>query len=173
MKIWNVKTGSLVRTITVTGNATYTVRVSGRGRYVVTSSSDGSLRAWSVKTGRQVRAMSETIGYIREYAFSPDGRRLIAPTSGGITVWNLDTWEEERTLEGHTGSTTALAVDPFSRYLASSGADGLLKVWDLKSGRVIKKFETGTSSLRIAWGNRGREIVAPGSDGTIRIYGIK
>ncbi len=68
---------------------------------------------------------------------------------------------------------TALAVDPFSRYLASRGVDGLLKVWDLRSGRVIKKFETGTSSQRIAWGNRGREIVAPGADGTIRIYGIK
>ena len=172
MKIWNVKTGSLVRTITVTGTRTYTVRVSGRGRYVVTSSNDGSLMAWSVKTGRQVRLLSKT-GWIRDYSFSPDGRRFIAPTPDGITVWNLDTWKVERTLEGHTGSRTVLAVDPFSRYLASSGADGGVKVWELRSGRLIKTFETGIKSLRIAWGNRGREIVAPGADNTIRIYGIK
>ena len=173
IKIWDVKKGDLIREFEVTGNASYTVRVSGRGKYVVTSTSDGSLRAWNVKTGKEAGVISATIGYIYDWAFSRDGKRMAAPSGAKITVWNLDTFKVEHELPGHVGGTSTVAFHPGGRWLASIGSDRKVKVWDLNRGTLIKEFDAIQNGSRIAWTINGQQIVSPGHDNVIRIYGRK
>lgn len=174
MKLWDVRSGSPLRTITVTGEASYTVRVSGRGRYVITSSSDGSLRAWDTKTGAEARTIEASIGYIHDFAFSRDGKRMAFPNRTSVTIWNLQAWTSEGTFDAHEGHTSSLAFHPFGRYLASVGQDGRAKVWDVEARKEVASFEAGEGGgPRIAWGAGGRELIVPGADGTVRIYGVK
>jgi WD40 repeat protein len=41
----------------------------------------------------------------------------------------------QHTLTGHSGAVTAVAFGKYSRYLASAGRDGTVRIWDLHTGR--------------------------------------
>lgn len=44
---------------------------------------------------------------------------------------------------GHTGSITALAMDPWARFVVTGSTDGTARVWDLSSARSIHTLRTG------------------------------
>jgi WD40 repeat protein len=68
----------------------------------------------------------------------------------------------ERTLAGHDGPVTGVAVTPDGRRAISSSEDGRLKVWDLASGR---------EELRIAAHLYGVQAVAIAADGRWAVSG--
>ncbi|MBK5292629.1 MAG: hypothetical protein JJE04_13245 [Acidobacteriia bacterium] len=52
-----------------------------------------------------------------------------------------------RTLEGHTGHVTSVAVMPDGRSAISGSDNGTVRVWDLKSGPVLRKLRGHTGSV--------------------------
>jgi hypothetical protein len=72
-------------------------------------------------------------------------------------VWDLDSGRELRTLEGHSGGVTGVAVTPDGKRAVSASFDETLKVWDLETGRALRTLE-GHSGFRL-WrgGDAGRE----------------
>ena len=73
---------------------------------------------------------------VTSLAISPDGQTLV---SGGgnvhnITIWNLSTHTQMRTLHGHTDIIHSVAISPGGRTLVSSSSDGTIKFWDLLNG---------------------------------------
>jgi len=44
---------------------------------------------------------------------------------------------------GHTGAITALAMDPWARFVVTGSTDGTARVWDLSSARSIHTLKTG------------------------------
>jgi WD40 repeat protein len=53
-------------------------------------------------------------------------------------VWDLDSGAELRTLQGHGGWVSAVAVTPDGRRAVSASEDQTLKVWDLDSGAELR-----------------------------------
>jgi WD40 repeat protein len=65
--------------------------------------------------------------------FSPDGRWLAVETSGGgITLWDIN---DGKALHHWDASARRLAFSPDGKRLA--GADGLLRCWDVESGKSL------------------------------------
>lgn len=63
---------------------------------------------------------------------------MVATRSGLLRQYSTDDFQLERTWKSlHNGPVRVLAFDPTSTFLASGGADGTVKVWD-----VIRKFCT-------------------------------
>lgn len=65
-------------------------------------------------------------------AISPDGRYLAACEETEILIYDIAKRELIRRLHGHTGTVCALAFSRDGKYLASGGADRLIKIWDAK-----------------------------------------
>jgi len=63
-----------------------------------------------------------------------------------LHVWDLETGERLNTLEGHEDRVTCVSVTPDGRRAISGGADHALCLWDLESGRCVKRFR-GDGSL--------------------------
>jgi len=77
-----------------------------------------------------------------------------------------------RTLEGHTGRVTAVAVVD-SRRAVSASDDGTLRVWDLESGQTLKTLEGHRHWVFAVAVVDGRRAVSASNDGTLRVWDLE
>ena len=98
---------------------------------------DATILIWDLETGRSRRLRGENLGPIVAIALSKDGR-LLASASGhdhGIRLWDLARGTFERSIEGHAYGTTGLDFSPDGTSLATAGNDGVVRIWDVSTGR--------------------------------------
>jgi WD40 repeat protein len=100
--------------------------------------------------------------------------------SGGadkrIVVWDLQKGAARHTLEGHSGSVTAVAVSPNGQQiLAGTGTiwsrPGELRLWDLNSGKHIRTMEGhGDSIFSVDWSGDGKFAISGSADKTAILW---
>ncbi len=77
-------------------------------------------------------------------AVSADGTRFaIGCRQRQILIWDANTLDLVTELRGHTGAVVAVAFSPDGLQLASAGADGTIRVFELSSGHVLRAFTGG------------------------------
>jgi len=70
-----------------------------------------------------------------------------------------------------------VAIDPTSTLIASGAADNTMRLWELKTGRLLHTWEFNTSVKRVEFSADGRQLLAvtekrSGHLGTIVVYEI-
>lgn len=157
------------------------VDLAPNDEFFVTASYDKTAKIWSSKTG-------ETVGILRGHRrglwkakFCPF-EKIVVTCLGDATlkVWLLDTYQCLRTLEGHTNAVLDVVfVDgrheevakrtPHRLVLAS--ADNLLKIWDMKTGEIMKTLDGHEDKIwSIAAKNDGMWMVSADGEGYINIW---
>jgi WD40 repeat protein len=94
-------------------------------------------------------------------AFSPDGKHLAAGlSSGGTVVWDLATQRRVLQLAGLTSRLTRLIYSADGDRLAACGYDGVVRVWNTKSGDELYSRPGAGSSSRndIAFSPDGKRL---------------
>ena len=56
-------------------------------------------------------------------------------------MWDLDTGQSLRTLEGHSARVNTVAVTPDGRRAISASGDRTLRVWDLETGKTVRTLK--------------------------------
>jgi WD40 repeat protein len=119
------------------------------GLTLFTGSNDGSVRQWYVNSGAELHRFN---GYndpaaVTSLAVSADGRTFL---SGGgmdnpaLILWDAESRELIRRMEGHTDSITSIAFHPSDGQTAITGSwDGTLKQWNLETGELLQSIDTG------------------------------
>ena len=79
-------------------------------------------------------------------AFDPTGRMLASAADDTVKLWDPNSGQLLRSLEGHAGMVTAVAFDPTGRTLASASSDHTVKLWDPNSGQLLRSLEGHTGS---------------------------
>jgi WD40 repeat protein len=76
-----------------------------------------------------------------------------------------------RVLTGHAGRVTAVAIAPDGSWLATSGADGTVRIWDAATGQARATL-TGHAGrvTAVAIAPDGSWLATSGTDGTARIW---
>ena len=79
-------------------------------------------------------------------AITPDGRRAVSASEDKtLRVWDLESGQSIRTLEGHSSRVTGVAITPDGRRAVSASDDKTLRVWDLESGQSLRTLEGHSS----------------------------
>ncbi len=141
--------------------------------------SDGMVKLWDLSSwrARSVDPLSRTLRThpMWALAFSPDGRWLAtaAPKDDYVTLWDVTTSQEVRSLKGQTKQFLCVAFSPNGERLAAAGfQDWTVDIWDVATGQLLQSF-TGHNwaILSVAFcPPDGRYLATGGVDGTLRIW---
>lgn len=153
----------------------------------VSISEDGTLMATTfddkvfvieLATGKQIAKIEGDGEVITTLEISPNGEYLVTCSrSLQMKTFKLPSAELIRTVKAHESPVIVMAIDPTSSLIATGGAEGAVKVWDLEGGFTTHNFRGhgGIISALKFWGKQGSSDwkLASGSDDTkVRVWDL-
>jgi hypothetical protein len=171
IRLWDVATGSLVRSLTGHTSWINSVAFSPDGRLLASGSADSTIRLWEVATGEELLTLYDY--FVRSVAFSPDGRLLASGSDDKtIKLWDVG-GRLVRILTGHTDRVRSVAFSPDGRLLASGSRDKTIKLWEVASGREVRTLSGHTGSVTsVAFSPDGRLLASGSADDTIKLWEV-
>lgn len=164
--------------------------LTGDEKYLVgagDSSNHGTVRIWDTATGTVVRTLAGHENGWTTLALDDANRRIATagydPTTPGgpdrmatIKLWDRESGALLQTFVGHTDDIVQVAFSPDGRQLLSGGQDGLVRLWSIADGSVVRDFAGPTDRLTIrtwyglgvSFSPSGRLVASAGNDSTVR-----
>ena len=89
-------------------------------------------------------------------------------------MWDLESGQELRTLQGHSAQVLCVALTADGRRAVSGSADHTLKVWDLESGEELRTLEGHHDWVRsVALTADGRRAISGSDDQTLKVWDLE
>ncbi len=179
IRIWDLKTGELIRTLTGHAASVVSLDISPDGQTLVSGSFDRTLKLWHIGSGDLIHTFTGHLDSVRAVIFSPDGAQLASGSfDATVRLWDLDSWQGLEILQGHDGSVRAVAFSPNGQILASSGDDGLIQLWDVGTGKLLHTLmdqsgnATSGSVVAIAISPDGHILASGSNDKTVKLWDL-
>jgi len=173
IKLWEVETGRLLRTLAGHTNDVCSVCYSPDGKYLASGSDDYTIKLWEVKTGECVQTLIGHTENVTSVCYSPDGKYLASGSNDNtIKLWEVKTGECVQTLIGHTSTLTSVCYSPDGQYIASGSYDSTIKLWEVKTGECIKTFDCIYEMTYVCYSPDGKYLATVNSN-RIYVYEIK
>jgi len=139
------------------------------------------VQLWDLATGsiRSSFSLSSAIGEAARrkqnsayrVGFSNDGSMLLLGTGLGVIYrWDLVTKKVLPALEGHSDEVTGFHTALDGKTLISTGADGLIRLWSLRTGRQISQPDGYVSPIRGAYSSDGQYVSIADSKGRVDLW---
>ncbi|KYC39659.1 hypothetical protein WA1_30440 [Scytonema hofmannii PCC 7110] len=187
IKVLQVRTGQIICTLTGNLSDDYgypnQIIFSPDKRLVATRYSMSKFAIWNIATGRLIRTINtedlegDTDSEDPDpVLFSPDGKILAIAGIENITLWQVSSGEQIRTINRyHNGWGSCLAFSPNGQTLAfteNTGYSGYaIKLWDLKTGSEIYLSKNPLNRvISLNFSGNGQVLVSSYGDGTIVVW---
>ena len=105
---------------------------------------------------------------LRSLAFTPDG--MVLASAGGntddfvIRLWDVAGGQSLGTLNDHTGIVWSVAFSPDGQMLASVSSDATAKIWDWRSGTLLKTLDFPGEVVSVSFSPDGQTLAVGGVD---------
>ncbi|KAF3915086.1 hypothetical protein ABW21_db0208500 [Orbilia brochopaga] len=115
---------------------------------------------------------------LTQVKFNKDGDLLFSVSKDHvICVWFSQNGERLGTYHGHQGAVWTIDSNPSTGILASGAADNTIRLWEIKTGKLIKTWEFPTAVKRVEFSEDGEYLLATteqrmGHLGTIAVFPI-
>jgi WD40 repeat protein len=122
------------------------------GEFLAVARKDGWLGVWLPIDNRIIT--SHTLGkFINKIGWTPDGKHLLATGPDELHVFSGDGMTRVSTIATGHGGLRTFAVHPTQPIVATTGSDGMVRLWELPSGTKVRdalesragKFGSGTA----------------------------
>ncbi|MEZ6119044.1 MAG: WD40 repeat domain-containing protein [Pirellulaceae bacterium] len=178
VRIWNLASGKLAKTLSGHRDVIYAMALSPNQTTLATGSYDRNILLWDVQTGQIVRELSGHNGAIYDLAFSPDGQVLVSASADAtVKVWSVATGERLDTLSQPLKEQYSVDISPDGQHIIAAGEDNRIRQWQLVSidtpqinPLLIARFGHEGAIQRIRYSADGRRIVSLASDRTLKVW---
>jgi RNA polymerase sigma factor (sigma-70 family) len=146
LRLWDVANGEELRRLGEGSSpaASWPVAFLPDNRTIATRDLQGTLRFWDALTGEELRrdGLPQRISAV---AFSADGATMAAarPGSSSAHLFEMASGKEQRQFVGHRAAIDSLAFSYDGKTLASSGADGTIRFWEVTTAKELCQATTG------------------------------
>jgi len=182
--VWNITRdadsyGFAVRALRGHNHFVSDVVMSVDGQYALTSSWDGTLRLWEIKSGKCTRRFVGHSKDVLSVAFSEDNRQIVSGSRDRtIKLWNT-VGECKFTIseDGHSEWVSCVRFSPQRQGAApmvvSAGWDKVVKVWSLSNCRLKTNLVGHTGYLNtVTVSPDGSLCASGGKDGTAMLWDL-
>ena len=151
VNLWDVKSGKCLRTMKGHKDHINRVCFSGDNQYIFSGagSSDKTIRIWHSPTGKCIKVLKGHSHGIRDISLSNDGKWLLSGSGDKtLKLWDISSGRCLKTFEAIPGDKNTISpagqvnsvfLSP-DKNLAFAGCNGgILKVWNICTGKYLKK----------------------------------
>ena len=180
VKLWEVESGKEIRTLTGHTNDVESVSFSPDGKYLATVSYDDTVILWDIYNNKKKNSIFGCGVY-----FHSDGKYITVHNwdNQKIEVWELESvsiknsfsiCNSEYMLDDYFYYSEIYDFDYDGKYIATfNEGDGLLKVWDVMAGNVVKIFNSSTSIVKsVCFSPNGKYITSVDKDDFIKVWDV-
>src|SRR5262245_57151576 len=168
LRLWNVADGSDALPLDRVGSMSWTqgvmrVMFARDGREVLACFAEPAARIWHIDVATPPRVLQSS-EYVWDAAFTPDGRALVGVGGDGIFVWARQAGMQPRVFPESNGLWAA-ALSEDNRLIVAGGSRGVLRLWDIASGRERSRLEGHKGDVYgLAIDRRGQRLLSGGAD---------
>lgn len=96
---------------------------------------------------------------VQDMALSPDGQTMVMSTrDGAVHLFGTETGSQFNTLLGHEGIVTKVVFSPNGEHIASTAYDRTVRIWDIRSGRTVSRFDLPNLGVELQYSPDGTHI---------------
>jgi len=166
---------SLLRKLTIRGEALRRPAFSPTGRLLVAGSTANTFTLWDLASGEAWVQVVQRVGPrsdIGSVAFSPDERLLATGhMDSSITIWDVVERRQRHNFYVPQASTWEVAFSPAGDVLATAQQDGTIRLWDPATAQPRGVLRGHGKNVReIAFSPDGRRLASYGEDGRILLW---
>ncbi len=191
LKLWDVATGREVRTIG--DKKVMSIAVAPDKRSILTGGPGGGafqsmsphIILWDMNTGNKINEFKFS-DYDKPsvVAISPDGKYALSGHryGGMMSLWELETARMINTVKADRGMVPSntdvhsVAFSPDGKYALSGGMEGMVRVWEIPSLRMLREIKAHTAHggvQGVVFSPDNRHFLSGGwGDGLIKLWDI-
>ncbi len=171
-------TGLAIGEMSASKSEVLSVSWSPDGATLASAGADRVVRFWDASSRKEIGSVSGFGGLARGVAFSPDGSTVAAAADDGLHLLDPSTVQRLERVPG-TGSCWGVAISRDGRWLATGGADGVTRIWDLS-----QRTPAGLGNPRMLQGHKrmiagvafspdSTLLVSGSDDATVRVWDVR
>ena len=170
LRVWDAANGSVQRSIQL--GASKVTALAVFGQHALTGHEDGNVQLWSLARGDRFGQFRRNQASIWSVAFMGEPTRFLAAGHDwAVSVWDTRTENAPViAIDAHESAVQAAAYTPVG-YLASGGADRLVKLWDAVSGDAIRTYRGHRDFVSaVAFSPDGAMLASASRDGHVKVW---
>jgi WD40 repeat protein/uncharacterized caspase-like protein len=175
IKIWDVKSSRLVRTLDTVPSGTIAVSILQDGRRGLSAHDDGRLRLWDLTSGAVLRTFGGDARAATSLSISPNGSRVLSGSDDFTAkLWDIGTGQLLRTFATKgAGAVSSVVLLPDGHTALSGGFGKPVYRWDIATGKVIQEYKGHSNTVEsVAISPDMRTALSSSSDNTMKLWDI-
>lgn len=169
IKLWDSQTQEHVASLEGHAGAVNTIAFSPDGSKIVSGGWDGKLIIWDASSYQPLHTLDS--GTILHIIFSPDGSKIVS-AGQNVRVW--DTASGAQITSFDNSEVKTLAFSPDGQILAAGGNDGIVRLWNVRSGTLLRELRAHTAGVNIiAFSPNGQTLASASWDGKAVLWKVR
>ncbi len=151
------------------------VAFSPDGTQIAVGSADAGIGIYNSNNGKLLIQFPTGSGYNGRIVFSPDGKRIASASDDGAYVWDVTTGKKLVTFSGHGKGVaiSGIAYSPDGKWIATSGNDATIKIWNSETGAEIFTLIGHTGpTFGVAFSPDGQYLATSSVDRTVKVWAL-
>lgn len=174
VKLWDVATGKAVRTFSGHAKDVLAVTFNPTGDRIYSTGLEPELRVWETARVAKPDVKNGPTGTTNQFAWNQQ-RDLFATVGGNqrIRIWSADA-QSRKVLQDAPDVLYAASIAPNGKTIAAAGWDGVVRIWNLESGKIVASLiatdgDTIGATAWLAFTESGGIVASPTLRGRLRI----
>jgi WD40 repeat protein len=174
-RIWNIDTPARSKVFNLHLEPVTASFLDPANKFLISASLDGTIKVTNVNDSRKSSVIK--IGApIYDLQISKDNKFYFAAVKGNV-IKKFQTSGKNLEVEsyiGHTDEINAIEMSPDGNYMASASSDKNIMIWDLSTGKSIRKlqgFEWKVTSLK--YSTDGKYIAGGCNNGVAKLFEVE